>query len=864
MKKLVELSKLISGNIDRKMLQDYLEAIYQRERDFSFSSFKYVSNYCYNTLKAMGVTTEFLPIPFDGETRYGDWTMPMAWEAGQACLTLMAKNDSGEQLLADRYDISQHLIQWSADTPSEGIVADLIWIDKIDQISHDYVGGKFILTTIGVTEIKRKVAEAGGIGIISYGSRPTAPDNAVPWLNCWSDDPDGWVFTIKDKNLIGFSISNEQGENLRRNLLSGNKITLKAQVNAGNYKDTLPLVLAEIKGTGQGSVLLLAHLFEPGANDNASGAAALLEIARVISSLIKKKMLPQPRRTIKFLLTSEIYGTLSFLQQSKDEIPDFLAALNIDSIGRLDFKSKKMVIHQVPDSSLSFVSVFLEKLVGLAGLSSQIEFAPFSLADNVSTDPMIGIPCPHLGVLDECWHTSLDIPDTIDYNLLTQYTALSALYAYSLADAGKEEALWLVESLEEHIITQIQDIHKSIEKIEYFGFVSTNQLKSIADIDNSTETIDAIEAIVARINAIVGSVKSKIMKKKRKEKSGDKKQVEIVPLRRFTGPLSFLDIPLDERRKNQINMWNPVVQKAIFWIDGKRTLNDIINLTELEFGSSLPYLRDALNTLIHNRLLLEVITYECLINDLRKLGIKKGDKVGVHSSLKSLGHVIGGAETVINVLLDVIGPEGTLLMPLFNDPAPLIDLRSQPSRLGIIAETFRMYPGVVRSYNATHSVGVIGTDAELIAAGHEKGTQLGIDSPFHRLAKMGGWILHLGTNFNSSSIIHVAEAIAKVPYLDVAYPGYDITIKYIVEDGSQKVLESKEIPGDSITFDRVRKKMEKRGLLIKGKVGMGQSVLVKGKDILDVTLEMLNEDPGILLCDNNNCPVCPVSKKLVG
>ena len=512
---------------------------------------------------------------------------------------------------------------------------------------------------------------------------------------------------------------------------------------------------------------------------------------------------------------------------------------------------------------MSFIPIFIEKIVELMGLNSRTKLLQFSLADNVSCDPKIGIPCPYLGVVDEFWHTSLDVPGTIDYKLMSQFTALSALYAYSLANAGKDEALWIAEFLAGYKIAQIQKGYKSTKELEYFSFISTNQVKSIAGINNSSETMDTIEAVITKINDVVEIAKSIVVEKENKEQSGEKPQTSIIPIRRFTGPLSFLDIPLDERRKSRINVWNPVIQKALFWIDGKRNLEEIIRLTELEHGSSISWLSSALQTLFENRLLLEVITLERLVYDLKKVGLKRGDKVGVHSSLKSLGHVVGGAETVIKALLAVIGPDGTLLMPLFNNPAPQIDLRTAPCRLGAIPETFRKYPGVLRSHNATHSVGVIGADAEYVAAGHEKGTQLGVDSPFHRLAKMGGWILHLGTDFKSSSIIHVAEAIAQVPYLDVTYPGYDISIEYFVEDGSKRIMEPKETPGDAVTFIKVQAEMERRGRLIKGKIGMADSILVKGTDILNIAVEMLQKDPAVLLCDNKDCPVCPNSKKLV-
>ena len=73
----------------------------------------------------------------------------------------------------------------------------------------------------------------------------------------------------------------------------------------------------------------------------------------------------------------------------------------------------------------------------------------------------------------------------------------------------------------------------------------------------------------------------------------------------------------------------------------------------------------------------------------------------------------------------------------------------------------------------------------------------------------------------------------------------------------------KETPGDSITFIKVQEEMKKRELVMNGKIGMAHSLLVQGKNILSVACNMLIKEPGILLCDNPQCPVCPLSKKCI-
>ena len=94
-----------------------------------------------------------------------------------------------------------------------------------------------------------------------------------------------------------------------------------------------------------------------------------------------------------------------------------------------------------------------------------------------------------------------------------------------------------------------------------------------------------------------------------------------------------------------------------------------------------------------------------LTGHLKALGLGSGDWVAVHSSMKSIGWVQGGPLEVIEALVQTVGADGVVMMPLFVIPdEQLIDLAVKPTYLGLLPETFRKYPGVVRSMHPTHSV----------------------------------------------------------------------------------------------------------------------------------------------------------------
>lgn len=253
-----------------------------------------------------------------------------------------------------------------------------------------------------------------------------------------------------------------------------------------------------------------------------------------------------------------------------------------------------------------------------------------------------------------------------------------------------------------------------------------------------------------------------------------------------------------------------------------------------------------------------MITEEQLVNDFHALGLNSGDMVNVHSSMKTIGghDIAGGPETVIRALLRAIGESGTLVMPVFTHPAEHVDLRTAPSRLGLISETFRRWPGVVRSNDATHSVAALGLQAEQIISGHEDLAPLDVNSPLHKLATAGGKILHLGTDLRSCSMLHAAESIAGVPYQHIGYPGYDRDMPYTGADGVERIQRLSLRPGDGNGFIKAMDLPAVQAACRSGITGAGVSYVFDAAALMDAVVAELRKHPRAMLCDKANCTVC--------
>lgn len=251
--------------------------------------------------------------------------------------------------------------------------------------------------------------------------------------------------------------------------------------------------------------------------------------------------------------------------------------------------------------------------------------------------------------------------------------------------------------------------------------------------------------------------------------------------------------------------------------------------------------------------------------DLRGLGIGTGDTIALHSSLKSIGQVKGGAATVVDAFLDVLGPTGNLLVPTFSftfatwDPGVLFDPATTRSNVGAITEAVRQHPRCIRSLHPTHSVGVIGPLAEELTRHHLASSPIGAGSPFDRLRERNGAVLMLGCSLNSCSIFHLYEVLAGLPYIDTAFrEDYPYELADIGRNGKRIVgLQLYEVPGCSNGFVAAEPLLEKSGVLRRGRIRNAECLLFPSRDAGDVLIPELRRRPDLLLCTRSECLICP-------
>ena len=223
---------------------------------------------------------------------------------------------------------------------------------------------------------------------------------------------------------------------------------------------------------------------------------------------------------------------------------------------------------------------------------------------------------------------------------------------------------------------------------------------------------------------------------------------------------------------------------------------------------------------------------------LKKLGIKRGSIVMLHSSYVGLEPMEGGPDAVVDAFLDAVGPTGTLMVPAFGS-------------LGIIAEMVKARPNAVFSPCPKGTIAAIGPKAEEIARDHWKApTAHGEGTPFTRLRDLDGYICLLGVDQDRNTTLHSIEALLELPYLN------DTTATFKTPDGKEHTKTWKYYPGPHRNFIGLERYMRHEGIIKIDRINNAMVRLMRVRDVFDLLLELGEHDPAFALCENPACADC--------
>ncbi len=457
------LRKEISGENTHNMAAE----IWRHDYTCSFAEYAKSARYCQEKLKKYGASeAEIIAFPATGRAKYGAYRLQRAWDGYDAELHIVQPTAQAKRILSYR-DNPYVLCSGSPPTPKGGVEAEVVILKGGDKEAHykrTDVKGKIILTNSAPGAVHKLAAKHGALGIVSdiMATNPIARPTPM-------DLPDAhlWMTLRPEGKLFGFVLSPREGKELRDLIAAQSKknkpVTVRAFVDAKIYDGAHEMVSACIKGSRTDQeVALIAHLYEPGCNDNASGVAVLLEIVRSLKVLIRAGKLKRPYRTIRIWLVHEFQSLQALTYDSPEDIERVIAAANVDFVGQDQCLSGSHLMYQTcPDALPSFIDHVMIDLMAYFrntfytwgnDTSTERYFAtlqtPFWMNDNFISDPSVGIPSvAFIQWPDKFYHTDHDTPDKVVPDSLARVATLVASYVYTIANARLPEALEFTEIL---------------------------------------------------------------------------------------------------------------------------------------------------------------------------------------------------------------------------------------------------------------------------------------------------------------------------------------------------------------------------------------------------------------------------------
>lgn len=429
-------------------------------------------------LRAWGIEASLEQFPSDGKTRYQTFISPMGWEmrGGELWVESVGGDPKFVPFRLCRYsDVPMCVSTYSKGGEWSGELVDVGAGTREQDFGGKEVRGKVALAYgYAGTVVRAAAVKRGAVGVVIYPApddRPDQPD-MVRYNGIWPRAEE------LDKTTGGFQISANQYTRLRE-LMRHGPVRVRGKIDATLGPGQLTLVHAWIRGTQnpEVEVLITGHLDHPkwSANDNASGSAAMLEMARTLHALIASGKLSAPAMTIHFMWVPEVYGTIAYVTKHPEartcnpagwddprqnppgkpyRVPEACIAvnLNLDMVGEDTVKTNsRFYITRTPDSVEGFLNGLMADvlqqtreadLYAPTGTHNHWPAEMSSYLQGSDHDMFVGlgIPSTMLGH-DPDWthHTSEDTADKTDASEFRRVGVLATAAAYWVASALKDK-----------------------------------------------------------------------------------------------------------------------------------------------------------------------------------------------------------------------------------------------------------------------------------------------------------------------------------------------------------------------------------------------------------------------------------------
>ncbi|WP_292319687.1 DUF4910 domain-containing protein [Caldisphaera sp.] len=335
--------------------------------------------------------------------------------------------------------------------PSDGKIVGKAVVIKNWNDPNEYKNakGKFVVSD-GISYIVYRLSyENNALGVLLYSKN--SPPNAVPYKSLFLSREEANKFTIPAVSIPNYLV----------NGIENKEISL--YLDADIKKDPgFPYVLAWIGDKNSKGPILMAHMCHPspGANDNGSGTASLIETALVLSEMIQKNELNPPNETIRFIWFPEYTGSSvvfgSWLSNLVTE------AINLDMVGVYPSDKDgplKVISNSISNISKSSASMYYSaKLISKKLNFNGLVLTPYDGGSDHDVAIAYGIPSVMLNQWpDYAYHTDLDDLNRISREMLKLSSSIASLSSYVLAKIDVDTSTFYNDLLNQILLNHLSN-----------------------------------------------------------------------------------------------------------------------------------------------------------------------------------------------------------------------------------------------------------------------------------------------------------------------------------------------------------------------------------------------------------------------
>lgn len=440
---------------------------------------------------------EVISIPADGKIMYGTQKSRPAWNVDFAELWEMEQQDGNwkqSKKIADWESIPMVVAQDSHTGEAKAELVDIeAGTSEADYEGKD-INGKLVLTSSQPgSVVSLAVEKYGAVGIISY-----AQNQVTAW---WKENENlirwGHLGTFTETKTFAFMVSLKQARSFQERLKRGETIRLDAKVVAQQTPGSYDILTAVIEGSDSQlknqEIAYTCHLDHPrpGANDNASGCMAILEVARAINKLIDEGKLERPKRTLRFIWSPEIEGTTALLNFKPDYADKIKFNIHMDMVGGGPETKAIFHVSRSPMSLPSFVSdigsafgdyvnqasiayasgvnvsnPIVSKEGGKEALHAVLGEFHMGSDFQVFNEGSFRIPSIYLHDWpDRYIHTNYDEAGNIDPTKLKRSAFIGGASGYYLANLSSESPGQIIEAMKKQLLNRSAKLHEYCQSL---------------------------------------------------------------------------------------------------------------------------------------------------------------------------------------------------------------------------------------------------------------------------------------------------------------------------------------------------------------------------------------------------------------